>query len=60
MNAMNLRTEKYKQKHKMATGILGKTRAWNEAERDWKLWTMYKYTGEDWTGEKFGKLHKIT
>jgi len=45
----------------MATGILRNTeRAWNKAERDWKLWTMSKYNGEDWAGEKFGKLHKIT
>jgi hypothetical protein len=45
----------------MVTGILRKTeRAWNKAERDWKLWTMSKYTGEDWASEKFGKLHKIT
>ena len=45
----------------MATGIIRKTeRAWNEAERDCKLCTMSKYTGEDWTGEKFGKLYKIT
>jgi hypothetical protein len=45
----------------MATGILRKTgRAWNKAERFWKLWTMSKYTREDWAGEKFGKLHKIT
>lgn len=44
----------------MATGIRKTERAWNEAERDWKLWTVFKYTGEDWTGEKFGKPHKIT
>jgi hypothetical protein len=43
----------------MAKGIR-KTRAWNEAERDCKLWTISEYNGEDWTGEKFGKPHKIT
>jgi hypothetical protein len=45
----------------VAAEALKKTEtAWNEAERDWELWTMSKYTGEDWTGEKFGKLHKKT
>jgi hypothetical protein len=45
----------------MTTGILRKAeRAWNEVQRDWKLRTMSKYNGEDWTGEKFGKLHKMT